>query len=192
MNNSYKDNISLIKHLKSGNEEAFAYLFDLYNHQLAIYAKSLIKDKSKAEDIIQNVFLKIWQKRDTLNSTFSLKSFLFKSVYNEFIDQYRKNQPMTPLEVKHIESLGNLVSENNDDSTEKLIKIVTIAINELPLKWKQSFLLSKKEGLTNLEISKYLDVSIKTVESRISKAYSFIREHASSKTESILLLIFGK
>jgi RNA polymerase sigma-19 factor, ECF subfamily len=176
----FKENANLILHLKRGNDKAYSFLVKCYNHQLCVYANSLVNDKSLAEDIVQNVFIKTWEKRKHLREDFSIKSFLYKSVYNEYIDQYRKNRSVTVLEKKYIEALDTIV-ENDYNVLEKLYLIVQKEIQNLPPKCKNIFLLSKQEGLSNIEISEHLNVSVKTVEAHITKAFCLIREKVNPK-----------
>ena len=121
-----------------------------------------------------------------------IKSYLYKSVYNEFIDQYRKNKKVLVLDKKYIDALTYIVEEEDEKSLEKLIYIVKKEIDKLPPKCKQTFLLSKEEGLTNLEIAEYLNVSIKSVEAHITKAFCTLRIALGDKTEGILFLLFGR
>tara|TARA_R110001606_G_scaffold128023_1_gene262466 strand:- start:552 stop:1154 length:603 start_codon:yes stop_codon:yes gene_type:complete len=192
MKHNFEDNADLITHLKKGNEKAYSFLVKCYNHKLCVYANSLINDSAMAEDIVQNVFVKTWERRHYLSSSFSIKSFLYKSVYNEYIDQYRKNRAVTKLEKKYIEALDNIV-ENDNNILERLFLLVQKEIQNLPPKCKDVFILSKQEGLSNVEISEYLNVSPKTVEAHITKAFSIIRERVGYKinmnTYTFLLLI---
>jgi len=165
----------LILRLKKGDAKAYSFLVNCYNHQLCVYANSLVNEKALAEDIVQNVFIKTWEKRKFLNQNFSIKGFLFKSVYNEYIDQYRKNKSVTILEKKYIEALDAIVEEDYN-VLEKLYLLVQKEVQNLPPKCKNIFLLSKQEGLSNIEISEHLNISIKTVEAHITKAFSLIRE----------------
>ena len=176
MKNDYQNNIKLISHLKNGDKKAYSFLVNSFNHKLCVYANSLVNDNAMAEDIVQNVFIKVWERRKKLRDVFSINNFLYKSVHNEFIDQYRRQQCGMILEKKYIDTLSNLTEEKDEDFFQKLIKSVMIAVHDLPPKCKQIFLLSKKEGLTNFEIAEYLNVSIKSVEGQITKAYSKIRK----------------
>lgn len=162
--------------LAKGNKEAFKYVMDNYFKKLCAYALSLCHDKNQAEDIVQNVFLKLWRKKEGVTKVNRLSSFLYRSVYNEFIDQYRQTKEVMSLEKKHIEGLSSLLEEEKDEDLDKLIKIVNEEIEYLPEKCKKTFLLSKKEGLTNFEIADYLDISVKSVEAHITKAYRILRE----------------
>ncbi len=193
MRRKFKENANLIAHLKKGNEDAFSFLVNSYNHQLCVYANSLVSNESQAEDIVQNVYIKTWEKRNYLNEKFSIKSFLYKSVYNEYIDQYRKNRAVTLLEKKYIEALDVIVEEDYT-VLEKLYLLVQKEIQNLPPKCKRVFLLSKQEGLSNIEISEYLNVSTKTVEAHITKAFCLIRERVdlNPNMNTLLFLLFDK
>ncbi|WP_291867198.1 RNA polymerase sigma-70 factor [Maribacter sp.] len=188
---NFSNNSNLILYLKKGNENAYAYLIDTYNHKLCLYANSLMNDVSISEDIVQNVFIKVWERRDNLKTNLSIKSYLYKSVYNLSINEYKRNQSVTALEKKYIEELDRIIEDKDDDALEKLIGLVKEAIHELPPKCKEIFLLSKKEGLTNIEISEYLNISKNTIERQINIAFSKIRENVGGKTNIILFLLFG-
>lgn len=192
MTSPFKNNTFLIERLIKGDEEAYVFLVNNFHKKLFVYALSLANDHAMAEDIVQNVFLRTWEFRKKLNVSYSIKSFLYKSVYNEFINQYKRNQSISILEQVYAEALQSVIDDSNDTLLEKKIAIVTKEIKHLPNKCKQAFLLSKKEGLTNIEIADYLDISIKSVEAHITKAYSILRKAASSKIKVILCLMFGR
>ena len=192
MPNFSTDNVSLIKALKIGKTEAYTFLVEQYNQKLCVYAFSLSHDHNLAKDIVQNVFIRVWQQRDKLKSEFAIQNFLYKLVYNEFIDQYRKSKSTMAIEKKYIDALDIILEEDDKTGIEKLIKLVKREIENLPPKCKQVFLLSKQEGLTNIEIAEYLNVSIKTVEAQITKAFSIIRKKVGKEINGILFLLFGK
>ena len=91
-------NQQLAQRLILGDCKAYDFLMNYYYQLLCVYAQSLCNDRDMAEDIVQNVFVKIWVKRKKINPDLSIKSYLYKSVYNEFINQYRKNKPVIFLE----------------------------------------------------------------------------------------------
>lgn len=188
---SFNDNSTLIENLQVGNEKAYMFLLDTYHKRLYGYALSLVHDSAMAEDIVQNVFLKTWKSRKKLNKQFPIKSFLYKAVYNEFLNSYQKKKAMMLLQQKYIESLGEVIEEADDSLIEKMITIVNEEIKKLPPKCQKVFILSKKEGLTNVEISDHLNVSIKTVEAQITKAFSILRKSLEKKHEMIFFVFFG-
>lgn len=192
MKKTFLNDIELINSLKRGDSKGYQYLVSSYHIKLCVYAKSLTNDSDLAEDIVQNVFMSIWKNRNKLKEEFAVKSYLYKSVYNEFIDQYRKKKAVFTLEKKYIEALTYIVEEEDEKSIDKLMKLVKNEIENLPPKCKQTFLLSKEEGLTNIEIAEYLNVSIKSVEAHITKAFSILRKVIGDKVDGILFLLFGR
>jgi RNA polymerase sigma-70 factor (family 1) len=191
INNVYFNNNSLIELLKSGDEKAYSYLIDTYHHSLCVYANSLIKNIYSAEDIVQNAFIKVWEQRAKLKPDHTVKSFLYKLVYNEFIDLYRKNQSLFSLEKSYFDTLHSIILEDDPESFQKIVSAVNKEIENLPPKCKEVFILSKKEGLTNTEIAEHLNVSIKTVEAQITKAFSILRSSLEEKIKGVLFLLFG-
>lgn len=181
----------LIKHLKKGNTHAYTYIVDLYYKRLCDYASNLARDSFKAEDIVQNVITRMWQHRKKLDADISIKNYLYKSVYNEFIDQYRKEKAVTILEKKYIEGLDNFVELIDEKEANRLLTLVQHEIEKLPPKCKETFLLSKQDGLTYVEIAEYQKVSINTVEKQMVKAFSILRKKMKEKVMSIMFLLFG-
>lgn len=191
MSDFSENNVKLILALKVGKTNAYSYLIDCYSNKLLIYANTLCNNQDLAQDIVQNVFIKIWQKRDKLKTEIDLQGFLYKSVYNEFIDQYRKIKSQTSLEEKYIAAINLTIEETDESNLNTLINLVKQEIKNLPPKCKETFILSKENGLTNNEIADHLGVSIKSVEAHITKAFAIIRKQLSTKINSVLLLIFG-
>ncbi|SFW27531.1 RNA polymerase sigma factor [Cellulophaga fucicola] len=181
--------INFINALKSGDASAYNKLVNNYHQKLCVYAYNLAHDRSEAEDIVQNVFMRVWRKRDKLKADFSLQSFLYKSVYNEFIDHYRKQKSVFPLEKKYLDAFHTLVEETDVSSFDILIKKVKQEIQNLPPKCKKVFLLSKQEGLTNIEIAEYLEISIKTVEAQITKAFYILRTKINKTDSNVFLYL---
>lgn len=185
----YEKDFFLAKRLSLGDSKAYDFLMNSFYQNLCAYAYALSKDHGKAEDIVQNVFVKIWIDRKRINPNFSIKNYLYKSVYNEFIDQYRKNKPVIFLEKKYLEAI-DLVNENEYENLDELMKMVNVEIENLPKKCKRIFLLNKKEGLTHIEISEYLGISIKTVEGHMTRAFKILGDKLGAKMKTILFLLF--
>lgn len=187
----FNDNSILVQSLIEGEEKAYKFLLNKFHRKLHAYALTLVNDHSMAQDIVQNVFLKTWKSRLKLKPEFSIQSFLYKSVYNEFINTYQQNKAMMLLQKKYIESIQNVVETTDDSSIEQMMAVINKEIQNLPPKCKQVFILSKKEGLTNIEIAEHLDVSIKTVEAQISKAFKILKDKLKDKYSMMLFLLFS-
>lgn len=190
MKTFFSDNTVLIDNLIKGNEKAYAFLINTYHEKLFVYAMSLTNDRDMAQDIVQNVFVKTWTFREKLKSNFPIQSFLYKTAYNEFINQYHKNQSVSILEKTYAEALQEVIENTEESFLTNKIELVNKEIEKLPAKCKQVFLLSRKEGLTNIEIAEYLSISIKSVEGHITKAFSIIRKELKEKISQILFIFF--
>ena len=188
---NFINEVTFVKALKKGDSKAYTHLVENYHHRLCTYAFGLIGDHDLSEDIVQNVFIKIWKQRKMLRDDVDLKNYLYKAVYNGFIDQYRRRGPVFSLEKVHIDALQVFVQEDPENSLERLIALVKKEIENLPPKCRQTFLLSKQEGLTNIEIAEYLNISTKSVEGHITKAFSILRKTLDDKMNGIFLLLFG-
>lgn len=182
---------TLIKELEKGNHEGLVFLMNTYHHDLCLYAYSLSNDYDGAKDIVQNVFIKVWEDRRKLKHVRSIKSFLYKSVYNGFIDQWRKDKRMLAIEQKHFEVLEDIVKNENADILKKQMALVKQEIQKLPPKCKETFLLSKQEGLTNIEIANFMNVSIRTVEAQMNKAFRILRKKLEKEITPVLFMLFG-
>ncbi len=191
MDVKYTDEFVLVEHLKMGRSEAFHYLVDIYSRPLFAYALSLSNDKAMAQDIVQNVFMRAWEKRKRITINSSIKNYLFKSTYNEFLNQYGKNRSKRLLERKYAEFLEKTAERLDENNMDQILKEIAEGIQKLPPKCREVFIMSRTEGLTNTEISDYLNISIKTVEAHITKAFSLLRKSLGTKMEGILFLLFG-
>lgn len=178
-----------VEKLKKGDYNAYTLLMNNYYKNLCGYANLFTKDPSKSEDIVQNIFVKLWVYRKKIDSNIPIKRYLHKSVYNEFIDQYRKNKSVISLEEKHLRVINTIIDDNSYD-IEQLMTRVNNEIEKLPGKCKRVFILNKKEGLTHDEIAEYLKISKKTVEGHITRAFKILNQKLGKKIKSILIILF--
>lgn len=162
--------------LKKGEEEAFRLLVNTYSKKLFAYVISLTGNHSLAKDIVQEVFISTYEFRNKIDPNYSLKSFLYKMAYNKFINKYYQKKADDKLKEKYFLTLKSVVDYTEDDDFEQTVERVEHSIDNLPKKCKQIFMLSKKEGLTNIEIADYLKISIKTVEAQMTIAFSKIKK----------------
>lgn len=183
---------NIVAQLIKGDENAYAYLVDLYYDSLCIYANNLARDNFESEDIVQNVIVKLWQRRHKLSEDISIKNYLYKSVYNEFVDSYRKHAAVSALEKKYIEGLDTFYETEDQRDTLPLKTLLEKEIAQLPNKCRETFLLSKRDGLTYTEIAEYKNISVNTVENHMVKAFSILREKLKNKAKLFLYFLFRK
>jgi len=168
------------------DKKIFLEVIDMYYNDTYLFARSLTRDEDLAKDLVQDVFLKLWKKRKELKKGVIIKGWFFTSVRNMFIDHIRKYKKEIYLfEMVHVEAVSEIVLEEEGNLKNK-IKIIEREIEQLPKKCHKVFTLSKKEGLTNDEIAKYLSISVKTVEGHLTNAIKILRKNIKKKFLFIL------
>lgn len=161
--------------LKNGEPKAFEVLFDKHYKSLFAFINFYTNDEDLSKDIIQETFVKLWSKRETIKEDMSIIAFLHRIAYNIFVDNYRKSKrEKASLDTFAYDRLMMLAEEDNTE-TQKRITKVKQAIEELPPRCKEVFEMSKFRGYKYAEIAETLNISIKTVEVQMGKAFSYIR-----------------
>ena len=182
----------LIEQINNSDVKAFEILFHRYYNILCLYAAKIVKEDTAAEEIIQNLFVKLWEKREKIEIKTSVKNYLVRSVKNQCLNLIKHNK----LKEAHAKLL--IDSENKPDTEEyyieiDLIKKIEESINSLPEKRREVFRLSREEGLKYREIAEKLGISIKTVETHIGLAIKTLRDKLKNyNTFFILICIFIK
>jgi RNA polymerase sigma-70 factor (family 1) len=174
--NKFDSEIFLIKSLRNGSEEAFTYFFIRYHNELCNYLTAISHDSILAEELAQQAFIKIWDKKLKLQiKENSLKKYFFKMAYNLFIDTKRHEKKKHKLlESLKQEAYLDVLNYNNE-TFEITLKMIETMIENLPKQCKKVFIMGKKDGLKYHEISLKLHISIKTVEAHMSKALKKLR-----------------
>src|SRR5690606_37384608 len=174
----FSDEKLLLAEIKNGNNEAFEYIFKSYYPRLQRYAARFIDDQAVVEDIIQECFIRFWEKKDML-SAISISSLLFTMVRNSCLN-YLKH--LAVVEKHRIEYLAKAGGEERLyytdfllDTEHKLLykelqEQIDMVIDQLPKRCREVFLMSRFEGLKNREIAEALQISTTAVEKHISKA----------------------
>ncbi|MFV0417632.1 MAG: RNA polymerase sigma-70 factor [Dysgonomonas sp.] len=172
--NSQQFDAQLLARLKENNHKSYSILFQTYYKDLVLFAGSIIQDRATCEDIVQNIFLKLWNERDTLTIETSLKSYLIRATRNSCIDHIRHRKIVDTY-------INEFFSVNNNYTTEEYILHSDLynhlqeAISRLPEKPREAFILSRFKDMKYKDIAKKLNVAERTIEDRISKALSQLR-----------------
>ena len=179
---------SLVQLLQKGNVAAFDSLFEIYSPKLFGFALKYFRNETDAEELVQEVFVKVWENRQTLKSELSFKSYLFTIALN----QIRKHFNKKATSLRYLESLQHdpELSENqaiqNDDYESALHQIYLI-IEKMPPRRREIFMKSKLEGKSSKEIAAELNISAGTVDNQVSEALRFIRAQLNPENFSLLL-----
>lgn len=180
--------------LRAGDEQAFQTLFRKYYSSLCRFAHQFLKDREQAEEAVQDMFVKIWEKRETLNIDTSVKNYFFRSIRNHCLNQIQHEKIKKQYETRMLD-LARQETETEPFFLEvDLIRRIEKSIDSLPPKRKEIFRLNREEGMKYKEIAETLDLSIKTIEAQMGLALKHLREELKdfSTYLTTLLYIFRK
>lgn len=168
--------LAKLKAIKKGNIQEYELLFREYYGPLLSYAKSVIKSEADAEEIIQDIFFNLWENRKTLDIHTSFSAYLYKSVYNNCLQQLKRETrkliyQQDPGNWNYHESMSPMEILQYKELYDKINNIV----NELPENCQTIFKLNRFNGLKYSEIAEKLTISIKTVEANMTKALKHLR-----------------
>jgi RNA polymerase sigma-70 factor, ECF subfamily len=174
------------------DKEDFEILFKSQFKVLCFFAMKYLKDYENSREVVQDVFLKLWEKRDDIDTAKSLKSYLGTSVRNKCINYLRDHKKFN----HDLLLLEDLSSDMLAEPADKLVEAdirdrIAEAISELPEKCREIFLLSRNEHLKYQEIADQLDISVKTVEAQMSKALQHMRQRLKEFLMIAILIIPG-
>jgi len=188
--NKKLDESKLLIRLQQGDEDAFAELFYAFYDKLFGFLLGITHSKSRAEDIAQEVFIKIWQNRSTITDVENINALLFKIAQNQAIDQLRKLSREALAHSAHFE----LESENNAPEPLELLiqnelnsKILE-AIDHLPPQQKKVYTLFKEQGIKQDEIAEQLNLSTSTIQSHMKLAMGNIHKYLSLNYPELLII----
>ena len=169
-----------------GNPIAFEQMFRSQYENLCNYALRIMNDRDEAEEMVQEVFVKIWDKREKLEIKLSLKSYLYKAVYHTCLNrlkQMKKSKTGLP------DYLPQDLSEQGNMMMQELEKNIGRAIEKLPEQCRIIFKLSRFEELKYAEIAEHLNLSVKTVENQMGKALRVLRNELKDYLPFILVIL---
>ena len=169
-------------------DEKVEILFRKYYAGLCKSLYKILRDATLAEDIVQEVFLKVWEMRETLKMEEAIQSYLYRSCYNtalNFLKQQKKNTDIDSLEL----SIAGTETAEKSLSFQETEAEILKAIDALPPKTKLVFSLSRFEELSYKEIADRLDISVKSVEKHMGIALQRLRENLKDYLVAVLLVL---
>ena len=169
----------------------FDYCFDEYGPKIYAFALSYLKNASDAEELLQEVFLKLWEVRSSLDTSKNLRSFLFKICINLIYDFIRRKN----IEQVYLDYSGRNNPSSGDNTWHEVIyndmlNNLQQLIAKMPEQRQRIFRLSKEDGLSNEEIAIQLNLSRRTVENQLYRAVSFLKEKINTGSIPALLFFF--
>ncbi|RKQ42919.1 RNA polymerase sigma-70 factor (ECF subfamily) [Roseivirga pacifica] len=169
--------------IKAGNESSFEEVYNRFWEPLFVSARNVLGDEESARDIIQEVFLDFWNRRESLN-IHNLGGYLYQSVKYQ-VSRKLKDRRLTDLQLAVVDqlSIDNLDTEQTVNLTQ-LNEALQRSLQKLPTRCRQVFELSRFENMSNKEIAEKLNISVSTVENQINKALGLL------KSEELLIGLF--
>lgn len=173
------------------DEVAFRYLFEHYYPSLCLFAKRLIDDRETREDIVQEVFFRLWEKRKQITVTSSAQNYLLTSVRNLCLNYLRRQEVQQPFE-------ESLFDQPDDEEGDRLIQLRELeeqlaqALAQLPPEYRLAFELNRMEGKSLEEVAQRMGVSIRTVERYRDKAIALLQTELKEYLPLFLLLFAMK
>jgi RNA polymerase sigma-70 factor, ECF subfamily len=183
-----KEKILVIR-LKNNDKIAFEKIFNKYSERIYYFSYRYLKNKEESEEITQEVFVRLWNRRFDLKPELSFNSYLFMITKNAVIDLLRKRQKETSIDENYKIFNNDQQSQPDDKLVYKEInQVVESSIEELPFKRKQIFLMSREKGFTYKQIAAKLNISIKTVESHMRLALRQLKESIGDKYDLTFII----
>jgi RNA polymerase sigma-70 factor (ECF subfamily) len=172
----YLTHLNVNTAINTYNDVAFEQLFKAHYKALHAYANMLLKDIDAAEEVVQSMFLKLWEKRDLLEVQTSVKAYLYKCIYNDSLNLLKHEQVKTKYQdfTVHTMNTHHEAASNRVELSE-LQKELRLAMEALPEQCRIIFQMSRFEELKYKEIAKRLGISVKTVENQMGKALKILR-----------------
>jgi len=181
----------LVERLKKGDVEAFDLIFDKYSVKIYAFGLKFLKSTSDAEELVQIVFLKLWENHRKLKTETSFKSFLFTIAYNDICKLFRKRsyEQKFIADTIYVNSQSSFEMEDGIDYQSVLDRVLQI-VDKLPERHKKIFIKSRQEGKSTREIAQEVGLSAGTVDNYISEALKIIRGKLRKENFAIILF-FG-
>lgn len=186
-----KTDIDLVTQLTQDDEAAFSELYIRYKDKLSYFCLYLLKSKEEASDIVQDIFIHIWESRTFINPDLSFSSFLYTMARNRILNYFRDMD--IDAKVKEILAAQKITIEETTESQIIYTEYQTIlqaAIEQLPPQRQRIFNMSRIENMPHKEIATELGISVNTVQEHISEALKSIKIYFNRHTDFTLMLLF--
>jgi len=174
----------------SGNPAMFEDVFKAHFKGLHAYACSVIKNESAAEEIVQNVFFKLWERKASIQIEQSVTAYLYRSVYNESLNYVRHHKVRASYH-QHATRNGSEETTSDPAAVRELQNRIDKTINELPEQCRTIFQMSRYEDLKYRTIADRLGISVKTVENQMGKALKILRSKLIDYLPTLVLLFIN-
>lgn len=170
----------LLERLKQGDKSSFNEIYARYSRSLYRFLYTRLRDAGQCEDIMQDVFVSLWEKRDSINITHTLKGYLYQAIRFKITDQYRHFERLARLQANLQTGEHYMASPEEVIDVKTRLKRTKLKIESLPEKMREVFILSRYEYLPVNRIADKLNIKPQTVKNQISKALEILRQQDRS------------
>lgn len=184
-----KDDLSLLNDLQSGNKIAYKVLFQRYYPMLCTYCNKFTSLED-SEEIVQDLFLWIWNNKTMLDIQTTFNQYLFKAVYRRAINRVTQNQAQLRANTHYYEYMQEMLEDVDFYQMQELRTHIENAINKLPDSYRESFIMHRFEQMTYKEIADKLNVSPKTIDYRIQQALKLLRSELKDYLPAAFIIYF--
>ena len=178
----------LLSLIKRGDSSAIKTLFEKYHGSLCLTAFRITRNYDVAKDIVQEVFIKFWNSRNTIEINSSLSAYLRRSVINTALNQIEKDRRYSKIEIEKLSHHPLAASSDQTQTMDELSTQLENAIDKLPPRTRAVFLLIRREEMSYKEVAGSLNISLKAVEKEMMKALKLMREMLKNFLPMLLMM----
>lgn len=168
------------------SDSTFDALYVKYSPQVREFAFHLLKNETEAEDVTHDVFLRLWEQRQSIKDIVSMNGYLFRMTKNAVLNIFKRRNVDLRFRNERIYKKENTVELESQVTTDELLQLIELEISNMPEQRRKIFIMSRFENMSHAEIAEKLDISLKTVQYHISTALSELR-----KLLNVMLLFLG-
>jgi RNA polymerase sigma-70 factor (ECF subfamily) len=177
---------SWVAGIRAGDDRAFEAMFRAYRDDLVAFAESLLRSRETAQEVVQDLFLRIWQMRDLWEPRGALNAYLYRATRNRAIMRLRQQRAELSLHEKLSKAESAMITDSVGDPSDSRAAVADLeaaisnAVAELPARCREVFSLSRDHHLSNAQIAEVMQISIKTVEVQMTRALSHLRRRLAA------------
>jgi len=191
-NQNLSEELFIFQRLADGDHSALRFFFDKYYDDLCNFVNLYIRNKLVAEDIVQDIFVYLWEKRGVINMDTSVKSYLLKAARNKYLNHLRNEKSQQAINLKVIANIVTTEAPNyNLLDVGRIEGFINESIEKLPPRCREVYLLHKHENLSYRQIASRMAISEKTVENQMTIAIRKLREQLTPFYKEIFILLLA-